>query len=325
MAYITTPDLGLELADSMTIQAFETTNVNSNFLLLEAGIVADRVRISAEETKSAAIAAGAGRGDLARESALNAAALTAISDGVVGDKVLLTSPGTGISPFWAQMISGSGAGADWVPAETVIADTKANLDTFIAAWIGDADLTFVVGRDAFVTGTSVWYYFSSAGGALVAKPGVIASGSFTAVSTVTIDGLAGFSEYEIVLDVPTASVANDLTAQLLVSGVAQTTGYDVELLIGSAAVASAGQFYGASSWTLGSGNRADKLFRLNLHNLNAAARTVVQGYGQAKDVGANALNVQRSFWHTPATACTGIRFTTTSGTITGAYTARGIA
>lgn len=50
MAYFITPDLGLELADPLTIQPFETPNVNSNFLLLEAGIVADRVRLLALET-----------------------------------------------------------------------------------------------------------------------------------------------------------------------------------------------------------------------------------------------------------------------------------
>jgi hypothetical protein len=49
MAYYVTPDLGLELADPLTIQAFETVNVNSNFELLEAGIVADRVRLTAVE------------------------------------------------------------------------------------------------------------------------------------------------------------------------------------------------------------------------------------------------------------------------------------
>lgn len=40
MAYIVTPDLGLELADPATIQAFETPVVNENFLKLEAAIVA---------------------------------------------------------------------------------------------------------------------------------------------------------------------------------------------------------------------------------------------------------------------------------------------
>lgn len=49
MAYIVTPDLGLELADPSTVQPFETPNVNSNFLTLEAGVVADRVRLSAIE------------------------------------------------------------------------------------------------------------------------------------------------------------------------------------------------------------------------------------------------------------------------------------
>ena len=49
MTYYVTPDLGLELADPATVQAFETVNVNDNFLTLEAGIVADRVRLAALE------------------------------------------------------------------------------------------------------------------------------------------------------------------------------------------------------------------------------------------------------------------------------------
>lgn len=55
MSYIVTPDLGLELPDPLTIQPFETVNVNSNFLLLEAGIVADRVRLTAAEPKITAL------------------------------------------------------------------------------------------------------------------------------------------------------------------------------------------------------------------------------------------------------------------------------
>lgn len=50
MAYFVTAGLGLELADPLTIQAFDTVNVNSNFQLLEGGIVADRVRLTASET-----------------------------------------------------------------------------------------------------------------------------------------------------------------------------------------------------------------------------------------------------------------------------------
>lgn len=168
MAYITTPDLGLELADPATIQAFETTNVNSNFLLLEAGIVADRVRISAEETKSAAIAAGAGRGNLAREVTSNPTTLSAIADALIGDRALVFSPGTGIPPFWAECIGTPGSNAaDWVPQDMIVAATKANLDAFIAAWIADTDLSFKVGALAYVTGTRMMYRFTTQAGAYV--------------------------------------------------------------------------------------------------------------------------------------------------------------
>jgi hypothetical protein len=71
--------------------------------------------------------------------------LSAITDAVVGDQVLITTPGTGISPFVAECWSTpASVNSKWRPVTTIVADTTANLNTFIAAWIADTDLTFAV-------------------------------------------------------------------------------------------------------------------------------------------------------------------------------------
>lgn len=197
MAYITTPDLGLELADPMTIQAFETTNVNSNFLLLEAGIVADRVRLTSTEARATALEAGAGRGDRARSVATNPTALSAISNALLGDRVRVTTPGTGISAFWAECIGGSGTGADWTPVTDIIAATKANFDTFAAAWVADLDFTFGVGQQLYLldSGTqfvytgSVWKaaapgFLSVAASTANNTSGAVSSGSMVTIPTI---------------------------------------------------------------------------------------------------------------------------------------------
>ena len=61
MAYLApTPVLGMKLADPATVQAFETVEVNADFMLLENGIKADRVRLAARETAAAAAPARPG-------------------------------------------------------------------------------------------------------------------------------------------------------------------------------------------------------------------------------------------------------------------------
>lgn len=223
MAYITTPDLGLELADPTTIQAFETTNVNSNFLLLEAGIVADRVRISAEETKSATLLAGAGRGTIAQYTVASLAALDAISTAVVGDEAVFSAaPSTGIAfeGLKAQAISGSGSTIDWRFTSPIEAATKANLDTFIAAVVAISDLAtgFKLGGLAYISGTRQFVRFTSTAGAYnyldglvpilptsVAGTGVTVAAngrvSFSASTTISVNGCftSDFDTYLLIM------------------------------------------------------------------------------------------------------------------------------
>lgn len=64
MAYIVTPDLGLELADPATIQPFETANVNGNFLKLEAAIIGDRIPVAADLSALSSLSAASREGRL---------------------------------------------------------------------------------------------------------------------------------------------------------------------------------------------------------------------------------------------------------------------
>ena len=56
MTYFITPGVGMSLATPSTAQTFETPVVNNNFILLENGILADRVRLSAGEGRTGIVA-----------------------------------------------------------------------------------------------------------------------------------------------------------------------------------------------------------------------------------------------------------------------------
>lgn len=272
MAYITTPDLGLELADPTTIQAFETTNVNSNFLLLEAGIVADRVRLTSTEARATALEAGAGRGNLAREVTATPTTLSAITDPLVGDMVRITTPGTGIDAFWAECWASPGANtADWRPQDTIIAATKANLDTFIAAWIADTDLTLKIGQLAFISGTRTFVRFTSTAGAYNYLDGLVpikptgagagltigADGKVTfsavAAANMTIDGCfpSDFDVVRMILDITLISASIIPTHRMRVAGVDSSAAtYDHAITYHNAGVFALSSANGATSGPL---------------------------------------------------------------------------
>lgn len=56
MTYFITPGVGMSLATPSTAQTFETPVVNNNFILLENGILADRVRLTAGEGRTGIVA-----------------------------------------------------------------------------------------------------------------------------------------------------------------------------------------------------------------------------------------------------------------------------
>lgn len=115
--------------------------------------------------------------------------LDAITDALVGDLAWMTTPGTGITPLYWEAFSGAGAGIDWRPMSRVIADTKANLDAFIATISPTADLVFRVGEEFYVTGTKITYLITSTAGAYIPNSGqiIIPSASGTGVS-INADG-----------------------------------------------------------------------------------------------------------------------------------------
>jgi hypothetical protein len=202
MSYIVTPDLGLELADPNTIQAFETTNVNSNFLLLEAGIMADRADIVAAEAAITTIegwdVGRAGSNGYAPLLFASLATLDAFSGAVVGDRATIVSPGTGISPIDLIATSGSGATIEWTIVGTVVAATKANLDSFISAVgvLSGTDVLFQVGGRAAALDTGVTYTFTSTAGVYRTVGGLVpirpTSVAGTGVTLAT-DGTVTFS------------------------------------------------------------------------------------------------------------------------------------
>lgn len=108
MAYIISPVLGMKLADPTTIQAFVTTDVNADFLALENGIVADRVRLSALETFEGVVNAGVARGTLADYKVATPAALQALANMVAGDTAVMAGDGTNFTQAVFQY-----TGAKW--------------------------------------------------------------------------------------------------------------------------------------------------------------------------------------------------------------------
>lgn len=242
MAYIVTPVLGMQLADPSTIQAFETTVVNDNFLAIESGFTADRARLTTIESWDAA---RAGANGTATYKVTNLAALDALSTAEVGDLAWMTTPGTGIDALMWEAFSGSGATIDWRVRDMVVADTKGNLDAFITAVaaISGTDAQFKVGNLAYVTGTRQMYRFTSTAGAIVAhelggiKPTVFASSgtsavvnadgsvTLTAITSVTLSGIDatpwGVDDWEVVIE--GTSAAGAIQMNLANAGTVDTT------------------------------------------------------------------------------------------------------
>jgi hypothetical protein len=349
MAYITSPGFGMLLADPSTVQIFETSVVNADFLALENGILVERARIDAQVVITNAYTAGVGRGNLAREVTATPATLTAIADPLVGDRVRVAAPGTGITAFWVECIAGAGAAtADWVPVETVIADTKTNLDAFIAAWVADADLTFAIGQRILVTGTGITYRITSTAGALTALPGVIkpaaptlggagaatvnADGTVSLAATATSVAFDGcfdetmFHRYKVTIEISATSTANQISIFLRDAAAATIgTGYDAELVVGSGASASTQQQANATTgWTAYIASASARTITLWLHAISVAAfktgRMDLTEYAGASQP----LTASGSIGNRGATAARGFLISVNTGTFTGLVTIEGI-
>lgn len=293
----------MELADPATIQAFETPVVNANFMKLENGIVADRVRITAAE---GAITTAQGKpaylSQITEFEVTDLAALDAIANAFIGDTAIMTTPGTGISQLKWEAIAGSGATIDWQPVRTVVADTKDHLDTFIAAVaLLTADLKFEVGAYAYVTGTKLLYKFTSVAGTLSIMPqpivptatatgGAAVADAGTGVVTVTgsctildLDGIpADATEIRLIMNA-TFSTALGFSLQLRAAGVVENSGssgttgkYDQEFHGASASTPSASPVQALTAWAFG-GGAVEQDATIVLRRVGEAVRTMGEG------------------------------------------------
>lgn len=293
MAYIVTPGYGLKLADPATIQQFETAVVNADFLALENAILAETARALAVE---APLTAGAGRGSGARYVFASLALLDPVATALVGDTAQVTLPGTGIDPLNYRAITGAAAAIDWMVDGTVVADTKANLDAFIAAQAAlVADFQFQIGALAYVKATRIFYRFTSTAGALkatdamvpmvptsVVGTGVVLNpdGSVTltggTVATLSINGCrtAEFENYFDLIDVTLSSSAV-LQFRYRTSGGADASGasdYTLQMLavINTAATAST---IVSSAGTLGNLTASEHFLEVTTRSPNKARTT----------------------------------------------------
>lgn len=154
----------------------------------------------------------------------------------------------------------------------------------------------------------------------------LGSGTITAAASFNIDGLTGFNEYEITIDLPASSAANQLAVvQLRNNGTPDTsTNYDIQRTVGAATSVTASAVLAQNSWALAGGQRLDKTLTLRIMSLNQTTRTSGIATATFWDATANPQLVTTGIRHRSATAFNGIGFATDTGTVTGWYTVRGI-
>lgn len=182
----------------------------------------------------------------------------------------------------------------------------------------DAITGYPVGTLAQDLSTGATYRFD---GSSWQKTGLIASGTLSAVSSFNIDGLTGYTEYEIVLDLPVSSVANAISAVLRSGGVANTSAnYDSQRDTGADSATAAASVFGANSWaSLAVTERTDKLIRLQINGLNEARRTMVEATSLAFNATNQGIRNGSSLRHRVASAFDGVGFTVSAGTVSGTY------
>lgn len=305
MAYFITPDLGLELADPLTIQSFETPNVNSNFLLLEAGIVADRVRLLALETDVETLQDRV----TVRVADFTALASAATGELLSGDLAYVTE---------GQVIM-AWSGSAWFQVNTAKFASTAARDSAYAKASGAYLVNDVKARVARVD-----YHYV---GAWLRIPAVIKAGTFTAVSSFNIDNLEGYDEYRIVVDAPICSAINSLHVRFLNAGVADSSAqYDWTIATDTGAAGAWAAGVNQTFWSISPGARADKEVVFDIFDLNATKRTRGRSEYRGFDAATNFAKSTTAMRFEPATAFTGIQVTTLDATtVTGSYYVQGVA
>lgn len=189
----------------------------------------------------------------------------------------------------------------------------------------NAQDSMVNGDLGYQQDTNTYYSYDGSAWNVFPRSNIIASGTLTAQSSLALDGLTGFREYEIVLDLPVSSTANQLTAQLRSGGATDTSSnYDTQRAGATTTNPIATESLGVINWTLGNGNRMEHTHILRFMSLNQPVRTVMENRFTAFDTTSNGQSYIVAHRHRSNAAFDGIEFSTSSGTVTGTYVVRGI-
>lgn len=322
--------LGLQLADPLTIQAFETTVVNADFLALENGIATDRVRLTAIEGWDVA---RPGPNGSALFLAADVPTLDALATALIGDQALLTNPGTGADPYVLMTaISGTGATMIWRLTQDLIVDTKAHLDAIVTAW-STTGLQFEIGRTVQVAGTNRFRFTTTAGAYLGVdrvRPTTATTTSGTAVinddGSVTITPVAagtclinsifppkatyGTDEFEVVVTITGSASATQ--TKLATGGVADPTTTNYDYFGGTwnqAGTAAASTQLGSANWPSSNGLSpiaAEWTLRLR-HPGEALPTTGVADMNSTTTAGTNELEAHARIKHRASTIFDGLQ------------------
>ena len=209
----------MNLADPATVQAFETTVVNNNFLAIEGGFTADRNRLTTVEGRATAIEGGITSGGLFVFSVADLDALPSAGSVSEGRRLHVDSMGC---DFQVQ----DGA---WVQATVAVFSSTANRDTEYAkasavyrtqgarCQVGTRMYTYAGTkwhRDGFIT---PMVSSSTGTSATVDSDGIVQLTAVTAVAIEDVDAtLFGGDEWELVIE--GTSLAGAITMQLAASG-----------------------------------------------------------------------------------------------------------
>lgn len=279
------------------------------------------------------------------------AALDSIADAVVGDTAFMTTPGTGITSLRWEAFAGSGSTIDWRITDTVVSDTRASLDAFIAAVaaISGTDAQFKIGSLAFVTGTLTLYRFISTAGVMeISQTGVFipnTTGStgtsfipdsegwvaFTAATLIIMDGIPAESrDWELDFRVDSSSAAVIFPMILRSGAGVDETGavYDIQVkAVTGVTETTPGQSLTQTSWPIqAASGQGIHHFVARLYRLTEAAPTdgeAIVKFTQSPMTVSAVLGI-KSLLFRNSTAMTGIKITPTGGNITGRFRLRAI-
>ena len=181
---------------------------------------------------------------------------------------------------------------------------------------GDRGYQIDTGLDYIYTG-SAWGI--NTGGLILVQ-----TGTFTAVSSLTLDGIftSAFSSYRVSLRM-SRSASLSVGAALRASGsTISGANYGYQQLFGNSTSATAASVSGANSWAgpaiTGTGS-ADVFCELTISSPALAERTIAL----LRQAASGQLVQNNSLYYDATTAADGIIFNTTTGTMTGRYTVHG--